>query len=360
MSGGSLRAPPRRRRRVDGVGRPTLAFRAASEPHEVERDLAQAEAAAPGRHEEREREVREVGDALVERVRRARDGLGHDGRVVVAVRPPVGPVAVEPDVERVVDGLDAGVVRREERRHGPRVARPDAVRPQPRRQQVDEHEGQRRQDDGPVPVELALELLRGRVLAVDAPRLGEGVPLGERHERVVHDVAEERRLGQGGHEVRAGARRQRQQVRERVDGVLGVEDPALGRGLGRREPGFSHVPDERALQLPERRRALAAATHRLSMGFARDRVVRDCNAMTAQAYCQRVHDELGTSLLTRSCNGLIKARGAWLPTVAAVRASLDVRWMRRAGSSYLATSFINSLIRKSTQGFGCKQASGHD
>ena len=261
MSGASLRAPPRRRRRVDGVGRPTLAFRAASEPHEVERDLAQAEAAAPGRHEEREREVREVGDALVERVRRARHGLGHDGRVVVAVRPPVGPVAVEPDVEGVVDGLDAGVVRREERRHGPRVARPDAVRPQPRRQQVDEHEGQRRQDDGPVPVELALELLRGRVLAVDAPRLGEGVPLGERHERVVHDVAEERRLGQGGHEVRAGARRQRQQVRERVDGVLGVEDPALGRGLGRREPGFSHVPDERALQLPERRRALAAATH---------------------------------------------------------------------------------------------------
>ena len=261
MSGASLRAPPRRRRRVDGVGRPTLAFRAASEPHEVERDLAQAEAAAPGRHEEREREVREVGDALVERVRRARDGLGHDGRVVVAVRPPVGPVAVEPDVERVVDGLDAGVVRREERRHGPRVARPDAVRPQPRRQQVDEHEGQRRQDDGPVPVELALELLRGRVLAVDAPRLGEGVPLGERHERVVHDVAEERRLGESGHEVRAGARRQRQQVRERVDGVLGVEDPALGRGLGRREPGFSHVPDERALQLPERRRALAAATH---------------------------------------------------------------------------------------------------
>ena len=261
MSGGSLRAPPRRRRRVDGVGRPTLAFRAASEPHEVERDLAQAEAAAPGRHEEREREVREVGDALVERVRRARHGLGDDGRVVVAVRPPVGPVAVEPDVEGVVDGLDAGVVRREERRHGPRVARPDAVRPQPRRQQVDEHEGQRRQDDGPVPVELALELLRGRVLAVDAPRLGEGVPLGERHERVVHDVAEERRLGEGGHEVRAGARRQRQQVRERVDGVLGVEDPALGRGLGRREPGFRHVPDERALQLPERRRALAAATH---------------------------------------------------------------------------------------------------
>ena len=93
-----------------------MAFRAASEPHEVERDLAQAEAAAPGRHEEREREVREVGDALVERVRRARHGLGHDGRVVVAVRPPVGPVAVEPDVERVVDGLDAGVVRREERR----------------------------------------------------------------------------------------------------------------------------------------------------------------------------------------------------------------------------------------------------
>ena len=266
MSGGSLRAPPRRRRRVDGVGRPTLAFRAASEPHEVERDLAQAEAAAPGRHEEREREVREVGDALVERVRRARHGLGHDGRVVVAVRPPVGPVAVEPDVERVVDGLDAGVVRREERRHGPRVARPDAVRPQPRRQQVDEHEGQRRQDDGPVPVELALELLRGRVLAVDAPRLGEGVPLGERHERVVHDVAEERRLGESGHEVRAGARRQRQQVRERVDGVLGVEDPALGRGLGRREPGFSHVPDERALQLPERRRALAAATHLSAVG----------------------------------------------------------------------------------------------
>ena len=231
------------------------------EPDEVERDLAQAEAAAPGRHEEREREVREVGDALGERVRRARHGLGDDGRVVVAVRPPVGPVAVEPDVEGVVDGLDAGVVRREERRHGPRVARPDAVRPQPRRQQVDEHEGQRRQDDGPVPVELALELLRGRVLAVDAPRLGEGVPLGERHERVVHEVAEERRLGQGGHEVRAGARRQRQQVRERVDGVLGVEDPALGRGLGRREPGFRHVPDERALQLPERRRALATATH---------------------------------------------------------------------------------------------------
>ena len=307
MSGGSLRAPPRRRRRVDGVGRPTLAFRAASEPHEVERDLAQAEAAAPGRHEEREREVREVGDALVERVRRARHGLGHDGRVVVAVRPPVGPVAVEPDVERVVDGLDAGVVRREERRHGPRVARPDAVRPQPRRQQVDEHEGQRRQDDGPVPVELALELLRGRVLAVDAPRLGEGVPLGERHERVVHDVAEERRLGESGHEVRAGARRQRQQVRERVDGVLGVEDPALGRGLGRREPGFSHVPDERALQLPERRRALAAATHDgqgAVLGASRDGVVRGSSQLSL--CCQLCARSLVLSA-SGSHNGSIKA-----------------------------------------------------
>ena len=232
----------------------------------------------------------------------------------MAVRPPVGPVAVEPDVEGVVDGLDAGVVRREERRHGPRVARPDAVRPQPRRQQVDEHEGQRRQDDGPVPVELALELLRGRVLAVDAPRLGEGVPLGERHERVVHEVAEERRLGQGGHEVRAGARRQRQQVRERVDGVLGVEDPALGRGLGRREPGFRHVPDERALQLPERRRALAAATHlsqfRLLGCRARDGCQRE-QLKPAQLGCQRC---TRSSALRPSGphNSSIKARAACL------------------------------------------------
>ena len=34
---GYLRAPPRRRRRVDGVGRPTLAFRAASEPGTIPR-----------------------------------------------------------------------------------------------------------------------------------------------------------------------------------------------------------------------------------------------------------------------------------------------------------------------------------
>ena len=58
-------------------------------------------------------------------------------------------------------------------------------RREPRRERVDEEEGDRREDHRPVPVELALELLRRRVLLVDAARLGEAVELRERGFQVI-------------------------------------------------------------------------------------------------------------------------------------------------------------------------------
>ena len=94
-------------------------------------------------------------------------------------------------------------------------------RREPRRERVDEEEGDRRQDDRPVPVELALELVRRRVLLVDAARLGDAVELRERGEGEVDGVAQQRARHQVRHELRL-AEVPRHQARRRVDPVLVV------------------------------------------------------------------------------------------------------------------------------------------